>query len=662
MGVPGRMRVWRSLLLLAAGAVLMVLAAGCGEKDVEKALGQLSAASIESAYDVDGDPLINEWLTNAGHTLVAHSRRQSIPYDFKVIRTDLVNAFAAPYGHVYLTAGLFDFCESEDEVWVVLGHEVGHVVARDSIHSLKRSLLWGILTQIISGESETIGDVVGIGLGLLSLRYSRVDEYEADDAGTVLAWRAGYDPHAGLTFFRRLMTDIQKRRPASWEIYFMTHPPTGRRIERQRRRPELDPTRADTAMQIARGYLRRGQPAMAIQRLAELEATDSSAPELQTLLGDAYASRGEYDLARRHFELAGTNYARRRLALLADATPPVLAGIDASGRSRAGELVAALDEVETLATQAQTTQAAYAARTERDVTGLVQGVTRINERLLDLADTEKQISRSTQELVVRGNAAVSRATEPVYALEAVNRDLQEVGAEMAAIAAECRAALAQARAGVGNPEDVDALRSALAELKRGAATLKLAADEAPETVAQVKAARSGADEVVGLMELVVMRDDPDDLAREQLRVAAERTQRLGIDALQAVNRARRQSIKARGHALVARLNLLGTQATPALQALYDRQVAHFLLVPEAAVRAVRRAGAGYGEAAMAIAAARSLGTDPAQFVPAVAGGISPVGVAIESGAAVGNADVLLKFLAHAMATEREAVASGQATP
>lgn len=658
MGRPGRADTLRILLALAAGAALITLATGCGEREVEKTLGQLSAASIESAYDVDGDPLINDWLNHAGQTLVSHSRRQNIPYSFKVVRTDLVNAFAAPYGYIYVTAGFLDFCESEDEVWVVVGHEIGHVVERDSISSLKRSLLWGILTQVISGESETIGDVVGIGLGLLSLRYSRVDEYEADDAGTQLAWRAGYDPRGGLEFFDRLATKIEKRRPASWEVYFMTHPPTARRIERQVQRPELDPAQMASVAQIARGYLRRGQPAMAARLLAQADGAAPAAAELRTLLGDAHAARGEYDRARAQFQAVSTDYARRRLALLADATPPALAGIDAAGRASAGQLAASMAEIEALAAQTQVAQTAYTARTADTVDGLVKGVTAINERLLDLADTEKQIADATQDLVIRGNAAVTRATEPVYALETVNRDLQEVGGEVEALAARCREAIAQAQAGVGNPEDVGALREALAELKRATATLDVAMVEAPATLAQVQAARAGAADVAGLMELVVLRDDPNDLAREQLRLAAENTQRLGINALQAVNKARRQSTKARGHALVARLNLLGTQATPPLQALYDRQVAHFLLVPEAAVRAVRSTGAGYGETAMAIAAARSLGTDPGHFVPSMAGGVSPVGAALEDGAAIGNANVLLKFLAHAMAAEREAQTAG----
>lgn len=657
MGRLGRTDTLRILLGLLAGVALISLTAGCGERDVEKTLGELSAASVESAYEVDRDPLINDWLNNIGQTLVSHSRRQDIPYSFKVVRTDLVNAFAAPYGHIYVTSGFLDFAESEDEAWVVVGHETGHVVERHSISALKRSLLWSILTQIIRGENETIGDAVGLGLGLLSLRYSRDDEYEADDIGTQLAWRAGYDPRGGLDFFERLMTEVEKHRPARWEVYFMTHPPTEERIKRQLRRPELDPARADSMVQIARGYVRRGQPAMAVQLLASPGGDAPSLPEVQTLLGDAHAARGEYDLARAYFARAASVYAQQRLTLLANATPPTLSGIDAAGRAAAGELAARVAEIETLAGKTRAAQASYAAQTGEVMTGLVKGVTAINRRLLDLADTEQQITDATQELVIRGNTAITRATEPVYVLESVNRDLQEVGGEVEALAVQCRVALNQAQAGVGNPEDVAALREALAELKQATATLDLAMQEAPGALAQVQAARSGADNVAGLMELVVRRDDPNDLAREQLRLAAENAQQVGTAALQAVNQARRQSTEARGHALVARLNLLGTQATPPLQALYDRQVAHLLLVPEAAVRAARSSGLGYGEAAVAIAAARSLGADPTRFMPAVAGNLSPVSAAMESGAALGNANVLLKFLAHAMEIERTAQAA-----
>jgi len=637
---------------LAAAVGLMLAGTGCREDDVEEVLGQASAASIESAYDVDGDPLMNEWITHVGNSVVSHTRRQSIPYEFKVIETDMVNAFAAPYGHIYVTQGFLDFAETEHEVWVVMAHEVGHVVARDSIHSLKRSLLWGLLVQLIGGESRTAGDIAGIGLGLLSLRYSRVDEYEADDAGTMLAYRAGYDPHGGLTFFDRLMTDIEKRRPASWEVYFMTHPPTERRIQRQRERAELDDTNAEALVQIGRGYLLRGQPGRATDYLLKATEVAPDSATAQSLLGDAYAARGEMSLARTHYGKADGDYAERRLAALAGVEAPALPGIGATGQAAAGELLARAGEVAALVGQTRANTRAYSQKTGEQVAQMVADVKRINERLVDLADTEAHVSDAVEQLVVRGNSAVSRAVESVYVLESVNQDLEQVGGEVETLLAQCETALRAAQAGEGNPEDVPALREALTELRRATGTLDLAMAEAPTTIEQVRSAQSAAGDVTNLMELVVRRDDPNSPLTSQLRVASTHTQQVAIDALHAVTRAERQSIKARGHALVARLNLLGTAATPQMQALYDRQVAHFLLVPEAAVRAVRAAGGGYGEAAMSIAAARSLGTDPGHFLPTVAN-VSPVGAAMEQGAAVTSANVLLKFLAGAMAAERE---------
>ncbi len=653
------MRVMRSgialklLGALVAALGLLLVGAGCNEDDVEEVLGQASAASVESAYDVTGDPLMNEWITHVGNCVVSHSRRQSIPYEFKVVDTRMVNAFAAPYGHIYVTQGFLDFAETEDEVWVVMAHEVGHVVARDSIHSLKRSLLWGLVVQLISGESRTAGDIAGIGLGLLSLRYSRVDEYEADDSGTMLAYRAGYDPHAGVTFFKRLMTDIEKRRPASWEVYFMTHPPTERRIRRQLERAELDESNPEALMQIGRGYLLRGQPGRATHYLLKATEVAPESATAQSLLGDAYAARGQMSLARMHYAKAEDAYARRRLAMLQGVAAPRLAGIGEAGRSEAGELLARVGEVGALVVQTRANAKAYTMKTGGQVAQLVSGVKRINERLVDLADTEADVSDAVEQLVGRGSTAISRAVESVYMLESVNRDLEEVGSRVEKLVAECESGLRAAQAGEGNPEDVPALREALAELRRATATLELAMAEAPRTFERVRSAQSAANDVTNLMEMVVCRDDPDSALNGQLRDASTHTQDLAIEALHAVARAQRQSVKARGHALVARLNLLGTAATPQMQALYDRQVAHFLLVPEAAVRAARAVGGGYGEAAMSIAAARSLGTDPGHFLPTVAG-VSPVGAAMEQGAAISSANVLLKFLAGAMQSEREA--------
>ncbi|MGI5819421.1 MAG: M48 family metalloprotease [Armatimonadota bacterium] len=650
-------------MIAAVLSALIVVGTGCSERDVEEALGDISAASIEAAYQIDRDPLISDWIDDRGHTIVSHTRRQNIPYRFSVIETDLVNAFAAPYGHVYVTSGFLNFAETEDEVGMVLAHEVGHIVNRDSIHSFKKSLLFGLAVNIITGESRTAGDIAGIGLGLLSLQYSRDAEYAADDAGTEYSYAVGYDPHQGIEFFHRLASDIEKRRPSRWEVYFMTHPRTEDRVNRQLRRDEFDQKRPESLLRIARGYLQRGQPARAANLLEKGLQLAPELAEAHTLLGDALAMRGDLPEAETAYRTAlGLNsrisYAQTRLAALPELPPNTLPGIDSDGRRQAGQLLTELDRARTAAEAARAGAVRYVAQAEPQVASVAGTVRGINERLLNLADTNTEVKKGTRQLVELGNGAVSRAVESAYVLERVTEDLQDSSSEIQSLLAESQAALERAEAGEGNPEDIPALRTAVQELRRAISTVDAAMVEAPKTIQQVESVQSSARDVTSLMELVVRINDPNDLSAEQLKSAAAHTQRRANEALQAVNRAKRQSVQASGHALVARLNLLGSGATPARQRVYDAQVAHFFLVPDAQVRALRSTGAGYGEAALALAASKSISADPGQFIPSLAGGVSPIGAAMERGAAVNNANVLLKYLAASMQAERDAQRAG----
>ncbi len=657
-------RSWKTLrvlLLAVAVGTLVAIGTGCGERDVERTLGDMSRASIESAYNVDDDPLINEWLKHAGQTLVGHSRRQDIPYSFRVIETDQVNAFAAPFGHIYVTRGFLDFVETEDEVWMVLGHEIGHIVNRDSITSFKQNLLWGILSQVIRGESEAIGDVVGLGLGLLSLQYSRDDEYRADDSGTMLSYSAGYDPHLGLRFFERL-AEQRGRRPSRWEVYFMTHPPLERRMERQLERPEFDLSNVETLVQVGRGYLLRGQPARAAELMKKTIEIDPQLALAHGLLGDAHAMRGEIAAAERAYQTAlelgdERDYARTRLAALSEMEETDLPGIDPDGRSIAKTLLAELGEARTMTESLRADSQRLRGTAESRIDSLAANVVGINNSLHDLANYQGDVSRATQQLVIRGNAAISQATEAAYVLEAVNESLQRDSAELDDLLVECEAVLTDAEAGQGRPEDVPALRTAVQEIKLAVGMLEEVTSEVPGTLSEVEAAQDAAAEVTSAMDIVARRNESTGMFADQLRSAASRAEQFGADALEAVGRAQDRSMQARGHALVARLNLLGTTASPALQSVYDAQVSHLLLVPEGRVKALRATGAGYGETAMALAASRSAHTGPEPYLPSLASGISPVTEAVKRNARVGNANVLLKLLAASMEAEREAEAT-----
>jgi len=644
------------VLLVAA---LCLVLTGCDEDDVEKTLGDASAASVEAAYDVDPDPLMNAWLDRMGQTLVGHSARQNIPYEFKVIDTGMVNAFAAPYGHIYVTRGFLDFADTEDEIWMVVGHEIGHIVHRDSIKSFKRSLIWSILNAVLTSESQTAGDIAGIGLGLMSLRYSRIDEYEAGDMGTELSYRAGYDPHAGSVFFDRLMSKVEGGRPSSWEVYFMTHPPTERRIERQVKRDEFSDEIADPLMHIGRGYLRRSSPALAIRYLARAADIDPDSVDLQTSLADAYSARGEIDLAREHLSAAldlsaGHNYANQRLAALSGTEPWSAPGMGDFGQGRAAELLADLDGVDVAAAAMRASAVTYGAAMGTELATLRTHIKGINERLVDLSDDEVELTEGQQNLAARGAAAITRSVESVYVLDAVNEDFEILDAQLAELMPAYEARLTAAKAGDGDPAQLHALQNAITELKRAAGTTELAMAEAPQTVAMVRQAQSGANATTSLLEQLVRHSRGRDLVADRLRTQATYNQQQAIDALQQARRAKRQSTKARGHALVARLNLLGAGAGPYLETVMDRQVAHFMMCPTQQVRALRADGAGYGEVAAAIAAGRSLGTRPNNFLTQNGKPISPIGSAMAQGAAVSNANVLMKFLAAAMEAEVEA--------
>ncbi|MBU0610343.1 MAG: hypothetical protein KKI08_20850, partial [Armatimonadetes bacterium] len=87
-------------VLLALLAVALL--AGCNQDDIERNLGQQTSVAIEKEFGLNQDPVLAAWIATLGHSLVGQSARQNIPYHFRVIDTDMVNAFAAPWGYVYV--------------------------------------------------------------------------------------------------------------------------------------------------------------------------------------------------------------------------------------------------------------------------------------------------------------------------------------------------------------------------------------------------------------------------------------------------------------------------------------------------------------------------------------------------------------------------------
>ena len=148
------------------------------------------------------------YVESVGRRIAVQSGLSNAQSDFTVtlLNSPVNNAFAIPGGYVYVTRQLMALMNDEAELAGVLGHEVGHVAAR---HGQRRQqaaqrnaiggALLGVLTGALLGDSGFAGLIqkgIGTGSQLLTLRFSRTQEYEADDLGIRYLASGGYDPRA----------------------------------------------------------------------------------------------------------------------------------------------------------------------------------------------------------------------------------------------------------------------------------------------------------------------------------------------------------------------------------------------------------------------------------------------------------------------------------
>ncbi|MEM8785901.1 MAG: M48 family metalloprotease, partial [Pseudomonadota bacterium] len=197
------------------------------------------------AYDV---PEIGGYVAELGGRLVAKSEMAGQTFTFTVLNSPVVNAFALPGGYVYISRGLMALANSEAELAGVLGHEVGHVTRRHSARRYTRAVGAGILSEvariggaIMRGDAagQILGQVAGMGSQLYVLKYSRDQEYEADEVGILYIDRVGYDPFAMADFLDSmqdqsvLAAQLQGFAVDPNQVdYFSTHPNTGERVRR----------------------------------------------------------------------------------------------------------------------------------------------------------------------------------------------------------------------------------------------------------------------------------------------------------------------------------------------------------------------------------------------------------------------------------------------
>ena len=165
------------------------------------------------------------------HAAKWNPRAEKWRWEVNLIASKQINAFCMPGGKIAFYTGIIDILKlTDDEVAMVMGHEVAHALREHARERMGKQAATNIGANVLSsvlGLGNAGNAVLGASANLLTLKFSRDDETEADTVGLELAARAGYDPRAGITLWRK-MQQASKGAPPQW---FSTHPASDSRIK-----------------------------------------------------------------------------------------------------------------------------------------------------------------------------------------------------------------------------------------------------------------------------------------------------------------------------------------------------------------------------------------------------------------------------------------------
>lgn len=210
------------------------------ETALEKLIGRQAATAFAQQYGTESDPVLVDWVQRVANRVTAVSPRKVVRYRVQVVMMDEPNAMALPGGYIFVTKGLLEFVQDDDELAGVLAHEVGHVAARHGMRQIHHQIVASLLITALEDKAGGLaGSAAGLLDALMVLGRSRHDEMSADILGAEYAARSGYDPGGLLSFLRK----IQEPRKPSWLARLLaTHPPGEERIARVKANPYVKDT------------------------------------------------------------------------------------------------------------------------------------------------------------------------------------------------------------------------------------------------------------------------------------------------------------------------------------------------------------------------------------------------------------------------------------
>jgi predicted Zn-dependent protease len=184
------------------------------------------------------DPGLNHYVQQVGRSLAARTHRTQMPYSFRVVNANYVNAYAFPGGSIACTRGILLSLDHEAELAALLGHELGHVNARHTAQQMSKGKLTNaivggfsvVASAVAGGLGQMAGALGSIGAGALLAHYSRDNEREADALGMEYMVKAGYSPK-GMVGLMEMLQSLSKSKPGAIELMFATHPMSDERYQ-----------------------------------------------------------------------------------------------------------------------------------------------------------------------------------------------------------------------------------------------------------------------------------------------------------------------------------------------------------------------------------------------------------------------------------------------
>jgi hypothetical protein len=186
-------------------------------KEQQEQLGHQAMAEVYKQMPVLPDSSSEtQYVRQLGQKLASVMPQQySWPFEFHVVQQKDINAFALPGGPMFVNLGTITAADTEAQLAGVMAHEMAHVYMQHSIKQMKKQQTTQGIAAILGGLAGAIGGTVGglaragigIGAGVISLKYSREDEAQADEVGAKIMYKAGYNPKAMADFFQKLASE-----------------------------------------------------------------------------------------------------------------------------------------------------------------------------------------------------------------------------------------------------------------------------------------------------------------------------------------------------------------------------------------------------------------------------------------------------------------------